>query len=101
MHAYNAKESPIPATILPPSLVLSLSPMFDSRHFFPPEKISPSKDAETPVQSPIPISPSSSVGSTSPIRTLLHLNKEIINHQTIVICAIISLSTSTTTPAFD
>ncbi|GJR65293.1 hypothetical protein Tco_0011358 [Tanacetum coccineum] len=32
-------------------------------------KISPPKDAETPVESPIPISPSSSVGSTSPIRS--------------------------------
>nr|GEW66479.1 hypothetical protein [Tanacetum cinerariifolium] len=69
MHAYYAKESPILATILPPSLVLSLSPMFDSQHFFLPDKISPSKDAETPVESPIPISPSSSVGSTSPIRS--------------------------------
>ncbi|GJS11300.1 hypothetical protein Tco_0368096 [Tanacetum coccineum] len=31
------------------------------------KKISPPKDAETPVESPIPISPSSSVGSSSPI----------------------------------
>ncbi|GJU34247.1 hypothetical protein Tco_1182601 [Tanacetum coccineum] len=30
-------------------------------------KISPPKDAETPVESPIPISPSSSVGSSSPM----------------------------------
>ncbi|GKA28675.1 hypothetical protein Tco_0714920 [Tanacetum coccineum] len=41
--------------------------MFDSRHFFPPEKISLPKDAETPIESPIPISPSSSVGSSSPM----------------------------------
>ncbi|GJX99712.1 reverse transcriptase domain-containing protein [Tanacetum coccineum] len=41
--------------------------MFDSQHFFPPEKISPPKDAETPVESPILISPSSSVGSSSPM----------------------------------
>nr|GEV52926.1 ribonuclease H-like domain-containing protein [Tanacetum cinerariifolium] len=67
MSCMHIKEIPIPATILPLSPVLSLSPMFDSRHFFPPEKISPSKDAETPVESPIQISPSSSVGSTSPI----------------------------------
>ncbi|GJX36046.1 hypothetical protein Tco_0247603 [Tanacetum coccineum] len=76
MQAYDAtdNELPIPPqapiappTILPPSLVLSLSPMFDSRHFFPPEKISPPKDAETPVESPIRISPSSSpVRSTIP-----------------------------------
>ncbi|GJY34326.1 hypothetical protein Tco_0418795 [Tanacetum coccineum] len=32
-------------------------------------KISPPKDAETPVESPIPISPSSSVGSSSPFRS--------------------------------
>ncbi|GKD96873.1 hypothetical protein Tco_1380770 [Tanacetum coccineum] len=43
--------------------------MFDSRHFFPPEKILPPKDTETPVESPIPISPSSSVGSSSPVRS--------------------------------
>ncbi|GJV50337.1 hypothetical protein Tco_1440549 [Tanacetum coccineum] len=43
--------------------------MFDSRHFFPPEKISLPKDAETPIESPIPISPSSSVGSSSPVRS--------------------------------
>ncbi|GJV04484.1 reverse transcriptase domain-containing protein [Tanacetum coccineum] len=43
-------QAPIaPPTILPPSIVLSLSPMFDSRHFFRPEKISPPKDAETPM----------------------------------------------------
>nr|GEY11597.1 putative reverse transcriptase domain-containing protein [Tanacetum cinerariifolium] len=56
-------------TILPPSPMLSLSPMFDSRNFLPREKISPSKDAETPVESPILISPSSLVGSTSQIRS--------------------------------
>ncbi|GJU65939.1 hypothetical protein Tco_1252198 [Tanacetum coccineum] len=38
-----------PPTILPPSLVLSLSPMFDFRHFFFPENISPPRDTETPV----------------------------------------------------
>ncbi|GKB46340.1 hypothetical protein Tco_0897093 [Tanacetum coccineum] len=80
MQAYDAtdNELPIPPqalialpTILPPSLVLSLSPMFDSQHFFPPEKISPPKDAETPVESPIPISLSSSVGSSSPVRSTI------------------------------
>ncbi|GJY98956.1 hypothetical protein Tco_0516386 [Tanacetum coccineum] len=48
--------------ILPPSPVLTLSPVFDSRDFFPSEKISSPKDTETP------ISPSSSVGSSSLIR---------------------------------
>ncbi|GKB99460.1 hypothetical protein Tco_0985597 [Tanacetum coccineum] len=53
--------------ILPPSLVLSLSPMFDSQDFFPPEEILSPKDTKTPVKSPIPTSPSSSVGSSSPM----------------------------------
>ncbi|GKB84660.1 reverse transcriptase domain-containing protein [Tanacetum coccineum] len=58
------------------SLALSLSVQLHSRnlrfgHFFPPKKISPPKDAETPVESPIPISPSSSVGSLSPIRSTI------------------------------
>nr|GEY82045.1 reverse transcriptase domain-containing protein [Tanacetum cinerariifolium] len=63
MHAYYAKESPIPSpTIMPPYPVLSPSPMFDS------QEIPPPKDTETPVESPIPISLSSSVGSSSPVR---------------------------------
>nr|GEV87139.1 hypothetical protein [Tanacetum cinerariifolium] len=55
--------------VLPLSSVLSLPPMFDSQHFFLPKKISSSKNAETLVESPIPISLSSSLGSTSPIRS--------------------------------
>nr|GEV82856.1 reverse transcriptase domain-containing protein [Tanacetum cinerariifolium] len=47
--------------ILPPSLVLSQSPISYSQHFFPSEEILP-KDTETFV------SPSSSVGSLLPIR---------------------------------
>ncbi|GKD80365.1 hypothetical protein Tco_1342986 [Tanacetum coccineum] len=47
--------------ILPPSLVLSLSPMLDCRDFFPSESISSPKDTETP------ISPYSSIGSSSPM----------------------------------
>ncbi|GKD52785.1 hypothetical protein Tco_1286172, partial [Tanacetum coccineum] len=42
-----------PPTVVSPSLVLSLSPMFDSQDFFPPEEISPPKDIETPIESPI------------------------------------------------
>ncbi|GJV47508.1 hypothetical protein Tco_1437720 [Tanacetum coccineum] len=73
MQAYDA-ISPLqvtipPTTVVPPSLVLLLSPMFDSRDFFPPEEIPPPKDTETHVESPIPISPSSSVGSLSPVRS--------------------------------
>nr|GEU59149.1 hypothetical protein [Tanacetum cinerariifolium] len=53
--------------ILPPCLVLSLSPMFDSQDLFPSKEISP-KDTETPVESPIPVPPSSTEGSSSPVR---------------------------------
>nr|GEW89011.1 reverse transcriptase domain-containing protein [Tanacetum cinerariifolium] len=65
MQAYNAILPPqviisLPA-VLPPSLVLSQSPISDSQDFFPSEEISP-KDTETS------ISPASLVGSLSPIR---------------------------------
>nr|GEW04175.1 hypothetical protein [Tanacetum cinerariifolium] len=78
MQAYDAtnNELPIPpqapiapSTFFPPSLVLSLSQMFDSRHLFPPKKTLPPKDAETHVESPIPISPYSSVGASSLVRS--------------------------------
>nr|GEW98135.1 reverse transcriptase domain-containing protein [Tanacetum cinerariifolium] len=46
-------------------IVLSL---FDSQDFFPLEEISPPKDVETPVESSILVSPSSLVGSSSPVR---------------------------------
>ncbi|GJZ54937.1 hypothetical protein Tco_0610130 [Tanacetum coccineum] len=78
MQAYNdvANEPPIPPQahidplpVLPPSPVLPLSPMFDSRDFFPPKEIPPPKDTETHVESPIPISPSSSVGCLSMVRS--------------------------------
>ncbi|GJX77698.1 hypothetical protein Tco_0324509 [Tanacetum coccineum] len=59
-------------TIPPPQVIIALPaivppPKFDSQDFFPPEKISPPKDAETPVESPIPISLSSLVRSSSPV----------------------------------
>nr|GEY24037.1 reverse transcriptase domain-containing protein [Tanacetum cinerariifolium] len=64
MHAYYAKESPIPPpNIMHPYLVLSLSPMFYS------QEIPPPKDTETPVKSPIPISPFSLVRSLSLVRS--------------------------------
>nr|GEX03181.1 hypothetical protein [Tanacetum cinerariifolium] len=68
MQAYNAISPPqviiaLPA-VLPPSSVLSQSPISDSQDFFPSEEISP-KDTETSV------SPSSSVGSSSPIRSTI------------------------------
>nr|GEU81297.1 reverse transcriptase domain-containing protein [Tanacetum cinerariifolium] len=55
--------------VLPLSPVLSLPPIFDSRDFFSSEKISPPKDTETLVKSPILVSPSSLVGSSSPVRS--------------------------------
>ncbi|GKB04796.1 hypothetical protein Tco_0832991 [Tanacetum coccineum] len=78
MKAYDAtdNELPIPPqvpiaplTILPPSPVLSLSPMFliHEDFFSLTREISSPKDTKTPVGSPIPISPSSSlVRSTTP-----------------------------------
>nr|GEW14114.1 hypothetical protein [Tanacetum cinerariifolium] len=70
IQAYDAIPPPqvviaLPA-ILPPFLVLSLSPMFDSQDLFPSKKISP-KDTETPVESPIivPLSSSLVVNMTS------------------------------------
>nr|GEU62235.1 hypothetical protein [Tanacetum cinerariifolium] len=67
IQAFYAKELPIPSpdpitppVILPSSLVLSQSPISDFQDFFPSEEILP-KYTETSV------SPSSSVGSSSPI----------------------------------
>ncbi|GKC94838.1 hypothetical protein Tco_1160280 [Tanacetum coccineum] len=79
MQAYDATDNELPIhplqapialpTVVSPSPVLSLSPMFDSWYFFPLEEISPPKYIETPVESPIPISLSSLVGSSSPVRS--------------------------------
>ncbi|GJV82128.1 hypothetical protein Tco_1517998 [Tanacetum coccineum] len=53
---------------------LVFSPLHDDPYMeiidlFPLEEISPPKDIETPVESPFPISPSSLVGSSSPVRS--------------------------------
>nr|GFD14556.1 hypothetical protein [Tanacetum cinerariifolium] len=40
--------------------------MFNSQDLFPSKEISP-KDTKTPVESPIPVPPSSSEGSSSPV----------------------------------
>nr|GEV06360.1 uncharacterized mitochondrial protein AtMg00810-like [Tanacetum cinerariifolium] len=72
MLAYDAtNELPIPplqALIASPTVMPPVLSLFDSRDFLPLEEISPLKDAETPVESSIPISSSSSVGSSSPVR---------------------------------
>nr|GEV51366.1 hypothetical protein [Tanacetum cinerariifolium] len=74
MQAYDAtNELPIPplqATIASPTVVPPVLSLFDSRDFLPPEEISPSKDAETPFESSILVSPSSSVGFLSPVRSI-------------------------------
>nr|GEW69377.1 hypothetical protein [Tanacetum cinerariifolium] len=72
IQAYDAIPPPqvviaLPA-ILPPFPVLSLSPMFDSQDLFPSKEISP-KDAKTRIESPIPVPPSSSEGSSSTVRS--------------------------------
>nr|GEU44042.1 hypothetical protein [Tanacetum cinerariifolium] len=68
MQAYNAISPPqviiALRVVLPPSLVLSQSPISNYQDFFPSEKISP-KDTETSV------SLSSSVGSSSLIRSTI------------------------------
>nr|GEZ98326.1 hypothetical protein [Tanacetum cinerariifolium] len=65
IQAFYVKELPIPPpVILPPSLVLSQSPISNSQDFFPSKEISP-KDTKTSV------SPSLLVGSSSPIRSTI------------------------------
>nr|GEZ56296.1 hypothetical protein [Tanacetum cinerariifolium] len=74
MPTYDATDNELPIPLLqtiialPITLPLSLvSSMFDSRHFFPPEEISP-KDTKTS-ESPTLVSPSSSIGSSSLVRS--------------------------------
>ncbi|GJU08351.1 hypothetical protein Tco_1124781 [Tanacetum coccineum] len=61
--------------VIPPSQVIIAlpaivpPPMSDSRSFFPPKEISSPEGAKTPVESPNPMSTSSSVGSSSPVRS--------------------------------
>ncbi|GJW36422.1 hypothetical protein Tco_0059342 [Tanacetum coccineum] len=61
--------------VIPPSQVIIALPaivtpsMSDSQDFFPPKEISSPEGAKTPVKSPNPMSTSSSVGSSSPVRS--------------------------------
>nr|GEW20757.1 reverse transcriptase domain-containing protein [Tanacetum cinerariifolium] len=72
MKAYDTTNEllipPQQAPIASPTVVHPVLSLFDSRYFLPPEDISPPKDAETHVKSSIPVSPSSLVGSSSPVR---------------------------------
>nr|GEU35294.1 copia protein [Tanacetum cinerariifolium] len=56
--------------ILPPSLVFSLSPIFNSQDLFPSKEISP-KDTETHVESPILVPSSSAEGSSLPVKSTI------------------------------
>nr|GEZ17317.1 hypothetical protein [Tanacetum cinerariifolium] len=73
MQAYDAtNELPIPplqALIASPTVMPCVLSLFDSQDFLSPEEISPPKDAETLVESSILVSPSSSVGSSSLVRS--------------------------------
>ncbi|GJS82290.1 putative reverse transcriptase domain-containing protein [Tanacetum coccineum] len=63
--------------VIPPSQVIIAlpaivpPPMSDSRSFFPPNEISSPEGAKTPVESPNPMSTSSSVGASSPVRWVI------------------------------
>nr|GEW62504.1 reverse transcriptase domain-containing protein [Tanacetum cinerariifolium] len=74
MQAYNAISPPqviiALLAVLLPSPVLSQSPRSDSQCFFSPEDISLPKDVETLVESSIPVSPSSSIESSSLVRSI-------------------------------
>nr|GEU36812.1 RNA-directed DNA polymerase, eukaryota [Tanacetum cinerariifolium] len=74
MQAYDAtNELPIPplqAPIASPTVMPPVLSLFDSQDFLHPEEISPPKDAETYVESSISVSPSSLVGSSSPVRLI-------------------------------
>nr|GEZ97367.1 hypothetical protein [Tanacetum cinerariifolium] len=74
MQAYDAtNELPISllqAPIASPTIMPPILSLFYSQGFVPSKDISPPKDAKTPVESFISISPSSSVGSSSPVRLI-------------------------------
>ncbi|GJZ85488.1 hypothetical protein Tco_0650827 [Tanacetum coccineum] len=87
MHAYYAKESPIPPpTIVPPSSMLS--PMFNPQEFFLPEELLPLKkrgrDRSSSSTSALPqefkIRESSRKTSLDKINVKEEQNEEILNH---------------------
>ncbi|GJT79009.1 hypothetical protein Tco_1045734 [Tanacetum coccineum] len=69
MQAYDAIDNELPTPPLQTIIALPaiIPSIFDSRDFLSPERISP-KDTETS-KSPTPVSPSSSIGSSSPVRS--------------------------------
>nr|GEX12524.1 hypothetical protein [Tanacetum cinerariifolium] len=72
MQAYDATNElhipPLQAHIASPTIMPPVLSLFDSQDFLPLIEISLPKDAETLVESSILVSPSSSVGSSSPVR---------------------------------
>nr|GEV01742.1 hypothetical protein [Tanacetum cinerariifolium] len=74
MQAYDATNelniSALQAPIASPTVMPPLLSLYDSQYFLHLEEISPPKDAKTLVKSSILASPSSSVGSSSPIRSI-------------------------------
>nr|GFC43679.1 reverse transcriptase domain-containing protein [Tanacetum cinerariifolium] len=71
MQAYDATNelpiSPLQAPITLPTVMPPVLSLFDSQDFFPPEEISQPKDAKTPIESSIIVSPSSSNASQKDI----------------------------------
>nr|GFA68114.1 hypothetical protein [Tanacetum cinerariifolium] len=70
MQAYELAILPLEAFITSATIVPLVLSLFDSRNIFSLEEISPPKDVETSVESSILVSPSSSVGSSSPVRSI-------------------------------
>nr|GEV16576.1 V-type proton ATPase catalytic subunit A-like [Tanacetum cinerariifolium] len=74
MQAYDATNKlnipPLQAPIASPAVMPPVLSLFDSQDFLPSEGISPPKHAKTPIESSILVSPSSLVGSSSPVRSI-------------------------------
>nr|GEW08093.1 hypothetical protein [Tanacetum cinerariifolium] len=74
MQAYDATNEvpihPLQAPIASPTIVPLILSLFDSQDFLSSEEISPPKDAETPIESSILVSPSSSIGSSLLVRSI-------------------------------
>ncbi|GKB97068.1 hypothetical protein Tco_0983205 [Tanacetum coccineum] len=85
MQAYDAIPPPqaiiaLPA-VLPLSSVLSLPPMFYSRDFFPPEKISPPKDTETLLKHPFQLFISSQKRETIKSSLAVNLSTSMVRKE--------------------
>nr|GEU31698.1 reverse transcriptase domain-containing protein [Tanacetum cinerariifolium] len=74
MQAYDATNElnipPLQAPFASPTVMPPILSLYDSQYFLPLEEISPPKDAKIPVESSILAFPSSSVGSSSSVRSI-------------------------------